>query len=45
MPPIQVGVGVESDLMNLSVTTDDMSLEELAAFTTENALRVYRISA
>ena len=31
MPPIQVGVGVESDLMNLSVTTDDMSLEELAA--------------
>ncbi|MST81352.1 DEAD/DEAH box helicase [Bilifractor porci] len=31
MPPIQVGVGVESDLMNLSITTDDMSLEELAA--------------
>jgi superfamily II DNA or RNA helicase len=31
MPTIQVGVGVESDLMNLSITTDDMSLEELAA--------------
>ena len=31
MPPIQVGVGVESDLMNLSITTDDMSLDELAA--------------
>ena len=31
MPPIQVGVGVESDLMNLSIITDDISLEELAA--------------